>query len=79
MCETKRTNLGRKQRERKIRGKDSTIKKVEVKKIEQEIKTKKCMELGAKYEKEGLRSCWIRHCHRVNFPTFRTNVLPVGS
>jgi len=33
MCETKRTNLGRKQRERKIRGKDSTIKKVEVKKM----------------------------------------------
>jgi hypothetical protein len=33
MRETKRTNLGRKQRERKIRGKDSTLKKVEAKKL----------------------------------------------
>jgi hypothetical protein len=33
MSETKRTNLGRKQKRKKIRGKGGTVEKVEVKKM----------------------------------------------
>jgi len=37
------------------------------------------MELEVKYEKEGVRSCCIIHCHRLNVPTFRRNVSPLST